>query len=179
MTDGLPRWTDPETMKIDRSRRQKNGQLEPFAVLLDEGGNELEIFSQEWTDCQIWCAVDLANRTYRAGFEAGKYGIFEAMRRSQALQDFLLLVGGAIRAKNNPVDLADSFVGLILRDQSGQAHLIYNFFISSTAAMIADELRPPLKIARSLRSKSGRNYWKGFSTRLRLIIEQLHIFGGE
>lgn len=72
MTDGLPRWIHPGKIVIDRNRVNDDGTPEGTAVLMDAEGNDLECFSQEWTDDQIRWAVVLANRTYQAGFDAGQ-----------------------------------------------------------------------------------------------------------
>lgn len=104
-------------------------------------------------------------------------GIFDEMQRSKMLQDFLVLVGLAIEAESNPEDLADAFVGQVLQDPSGQTHLVYNFFIASSAATIADRLRPPVEVADPLRSKAGDEYWKIFKARLRFAMETIRMQG--
>ncbi|MFH2074058.1 MAG: hypothetical protein ABIJ57_01750 [Pseudomonadota bacterium] len=104
-------------------------------------------------------------------------GIFDEMQRSKMLQDFLVLVSLAIQAESNPEDLADAFVGQVLQDPSGQAHMVYNFFVASSAATIADKLRPPVEVADPLRSKAGDDYWKIFKARLRFAMETIRMQG--
>jgi hypothetical protein len=72
MTDDMTRWIHPGKIVIDRDRVTGDGSPDGTAVLMDAGGNDIEVFSQEWTDDQIRWAVVLANRAYQAGVDDGQ-----------------------------------------------------------------------------------------------------------
>ncbi|MDD5531286.1 MAG: hypothetical protein PHC52_00685 [Syntrophales bacterium] len=100
-------------------------------------------------------------------------GIFDEMQRSKMLQDFLTMVALAIASKQNPEDLADAFVGQVLGDPTGQAHLVYNFFASAPASTVVDRMRPPVEVADPMRSKDGEEYWRAFQVRLRFAMDMM------
>lgn len=54
---------------IDRNNDYSKGS----AVLLDEEGEVLWCFPWEWSDDQVWLALDFANRAYDSGFSSGKF----------------------------------------------------------------------------------------------------------
>lgn len=52
------------------------------AVLFDEEGNLVFSFDADFTDAQIWQALEFANQAYRVGFSTGEYRKMNEIRRA-------------------------------------------------------------------------------------------------
>jgi len=98
-------------------------------------------------------------------------GIFDSMRQSKSLQDFLSMVASAIEGNGNPENLADAFVNSSFQDTTGQTAMVLNFFMSADAPKVVNTLRPAGEVCRALESAPGRKYWIEFRDRLTLTMK--------
>ncbi len=55
-----------------------------FAMLIDCDGDEIFSVPETWTDNQVWEALDIANRVFSKGIDAGKAMKASEIRRALA-----------------------------------------------------------------------------------------------
>ena len=70
----MQKWRHREDCEIVRPDSTYDVRIDGCAVVMDCDGERVFSVPESWTDAQIWACLEIANRAYATGKDAGQLG---------------------------------------------------------------------------------------------------------